>query len=286
METRASFFTASSNSSGVTSSMAMLLFGIASLCMGSCNNSDRRVKFYNENGLLVKRQFYSDSITLMKERTYLNDTLLHGYAKAFFENGQLSAYTEFDRGKKNGRETYYYRDGVIRSEGWNIHGSRDSVWSWYDSVGRVVEEGRYDLGVHCGERRKYHRGARVYLNECYCFLPTSDGLYEYHSKFDSLGNRVFEDGHGDPVIIIKSTTFPKYRAHESFVVRIYLCPCAVRSETVISLSDTKTANLVNKVVVESGEDYYWYSYRLNSKGVCNFRVEQAGLVFNEQFVVE
>ena len=53
----------------------------------SCTQSEVKSEFYNEEGLLVRRFFYPDGVTIERERTYLNDSILHGYAKDFYPNG-------------------------------------------------------------------------------------------------------------------------------------------------------------------------------------------------------
>src|SRR5689334_16972843 len=83
----------------------------------SCDKVDKRRRFINEDGLLVRRWFYPDSVTLETERTYLRDTIIHGYVKEYFENGQLYIFNEYKEGVKNGRVVNYFRNGQVRVEG-------------------------------------------------------------------------------------------------------------------------------------------------------------------------
>lgn len=254
------------------------------IILAGCKENDTRTSFYNNEGLLVKRRFYSDSVTVHTERTFLNDTTLHGYAKGFFEDGSLDSFVEFEKGAMHGRAVFYFRNGSVRIKGQNLKGKRDGVWLWYDSVGNILTKGRFDLGVQCGETIEY--GSKKHVRECYCFTPDENGVYQYNAKYDSLGNKTFEQGEGSPILIFESTTFPSYKIGDTLIVRTFLCPCAIKSEATATLSDLTTGAELDKIVIKAGQDYYRYNYKLKATGELQFKVEQSDIKVEQNIQVE
>ena len=91
----------------------ILYTGLLLLISCTIRVRDNRDRFYNEDGLLVKRIFFSDSVTIKAEATFKHDSIFHGYAKRFNQAGTLIWYCEFQNGKKNGNETTYDSLGHI-----------------------------------------------------------------------------------------------------------------------------------------------------------------------------
>lgn len=252
----------------------------------ACNQADKRKVFTNEEGLLVKRWFFPDSTTIKRERTYLNDTILHGYAKEYFPNGQLHVFKEIKEGIKHGREIDYFSNGQIKVEGTNFDGKRNGKWVWYDSLGNIKQKTRYDLGVLCGEQLNYKSsGDKTQLTECYCFVPEENGAYQYHSMYDDLGSKESEDGYGSPILIFKSTTFPNQKVGDSLIVRIFLCPCVTSKNAIVTLNDSKNGDTLDSLTLKEG-DFFTYRYKLLQKGTFEFKIMQGDSTVNQIIQVD
>jgi len=240
----------------------------------SCDKVDKRRKFINEDGLLVKRWFYPDSVNLKRERTYLNDSTIHGYAKEYFENGQLYIFKEYKEGIKNGREINYYDNGQVRVGGVNFNGHRDGLWVWYDSLGNVQKKTRYGGRVRCGQHEYFEPfNGKYYLNECYCFSPEGDGAWHYHATYDSLGNKKSEEGFWYPILVFEHDPYDQ-NLNDSLIVEIFLCPCRSTSDVTVTLLDSLTRNALDKITINGEVDFFTYRHKLKQKGILEFKVEQ------------
>ncbi|MBK9285533.1 MAG: hypothetical protein IPM51_14625 [Sphingobacteriaceae bacterium] len=63
----------------------------------------------------------------------------HGDWFSFYPNGMKWSELTFDNGLKQGKNVAYYQDGKIRYEGYYKNDIQDSVWIYYDSIGRVAD---------------------------------------------------------------------------------------------------------------------------------------------------
>ena len=81
----------------------------------------------------------------------LNGSYRHGYTIDFYENGNLSAVTQYANGKKNGMSRSYYENGLLKSEGAFINRKQHGIWNWnYPDGGSSVI--RYSNGKEISRR--------------------------------------------------------------------------------------------------------------------------------------
>lgn len=64
----------------------------------------------------------------------------HGQWMAFYENGTLWSECFYDKGKKHGASNVYYPNGKLQYKGWYKNDLRDSLWFFYDTLGKEVDK--------------------------------------------------------------------------------------------------------------------------------------------------
>lgn len=74
----------------------------------------------------------------------------HGEWMAFFENGKRWSDCFYDKGKKHGASTVYHPNGKIYYTGWYKNNLRDSLWFFYDSLGKEVDRHAFKNDVETG----------------------------------------------------------------------------------------------------------------------------------------
>lgn len=249
-----------------------------------CTQPDTRTRFYNEDSLLVIRNFYPDG-TIEKERTYRNDTLDHGYGKELYPDGTLKHYVELKNGLKDGKSIFYFQNGNVEIEGWYIEGMQDSTWTWYDSLGNIKSKRRYVYGATCGQGLTYsYNNSKTYLSHCLCYEPDSTVNLIYKARFDSLGRKIEEQGKYYPIMVF-DYSFPQLEISEVFNVELFLCPCASDLVVLLSIVDSKNNKPVDEVKVKRGQEYFNYSYKFKTKGEFKFILEQGEIRREKEFSV-
>ena len=123
----------------------------------SCNNK--------RNGNILKKEYYPNG-NLKTEITYSNDTLKNGSAISYYPNGLVW-------------QKLNYRNGAL-----------DSIYIEYFENTKVKEQGMYSNGTPMGSFFYYYKNgalkaynAKDYTGETY-----------YVIRFDSLGNKIYQDG--------------------------------------------------------------------------------------------
>jgi antitoxin component YwqK of YwqJK toxin-antitoxin module len=62
----------------------------------------------------------------------------HGHWLSFYPNGMAWSEMHYDKGKRHGPNITYYEDGKKRYEGFFKLDKKDSIWNYYDSLGKVA----------------------------------------------------------------------------------------------------------------------------------------------------
>lgn len=74
----------------------------------------------------------------------------HGEWMAFYENGIKWSDCFYDKGKKHGASTVFHPNGKIYYTGWYKNDLRDSLWLFYDSLGKEVDRHAFKNDVETG----------------------------------------------------------------------------------------------------------------------------------------
>ena len=64
----------------------------------------------------------------------------HGQWLAFYENGTLWSECFYDKGKKQGASNVFYANGKPQYKGWHKNDLRDSLWFFYDTLGKEIDK--------------------------------------------------------------------------------------------------------------------------------------------------
>jgi antitoxin component YwqK of YwqJK toxin-antitoxin module len=67
----------------------------------------------------------------------------HGQWMSFFPNGSAWSEMHYDKGLRHGPNLVYYENGKLRYTGAYKKDLRDSIWTYYDSAGKVLEKLRF-----------------------------------------------------------------------------------------------------------------------------------------------
>ena len=81
---------------------------------------------------------YSNGIT--KFTGYFRFGQRHGQWLSFYPNGLAWSEMHYDKGLRQGPNTAYYESGKIRYTGFYKNDQKDSVWTYYDTAGKVIEK--------------------------------------------------------------------------------------------------------------------------------------------------
>ncbi|MFI5142163.1 MAG: toxin-antitoxin system YwqK family antitoxin [Bacteroidia bacterium] len=79
---------------------------------------------------------YPSGIT--KYRGYYRFGLRHGQWVSFYGTGTPWSEQSYDRGKRHGPNIVYYQNSKVRYKGFFKKDNRDSVWTFYDSLGELM----------------------------------------------------------------------------------------------------------------------------------------------------
>jgi len=251
----------------------------------ACKQKDTREKFYNDQGLLVKRWFYPDK-TIKIEATYKGDTVAHGYWKSFHPSGKLKAVAEVANGKKNGKETDYYPNGTIQLIGFFKDDKKDSVWLWYDSLGRLVSKIGYVKGVRCGNVYHYFPSGKIKM--CYFYNPAGEAASKI--EYDSMGIEKSRQGDFSPIVVFVTThKNDQWKVGEEFKARVYINECSTKGEVEIQFKEAKSVKIMSSEKFSATDGVMHYSKTLDKAGDYFFNVIQDdshGLVNKTEIRVE
>lgn len=164
-------------------------FFIALIFFASCGNSLKH-KEHTDEGVLI-REYYPNK-KIKSEGIYLeDDSTKNGWYKQYYENGNKEFEGNYVKGKKNGSFINYSEDGFLESKAEYKNGLSDGKVLWYYKNGEVKSESLWRNDEEYGERKFYYFDGKI---EKYTVIDFS-GKVHYLIKWDSLGNKINEEGY-------------------------------------------------------------------------------------------
>jgi hypothetical protein len=67
----------------------------------------------------------------------------HGQWMSFYPNGEAWSEMHYDKGLRHGPNMTYYENGKLRYSGIFVKDKQDSVWTYYDSTGKMAAKVLY-----------------------------------------------------------------------------------------------------------------------------------------------
>jgi len=131
------------------------------------NKKDFRKQFHNQGGLFFKRTFYESrgkESAILTERTFKienEDTIPHGYARSYYENGQIMGEEHYLLGKKHGLERQFYSNGKIKHKGWYVNGELDSMAISYYENNQMESSVVFKKGKKIGQQVTYYPNGKI-----------------------------------------------------------------------------------------------------------------------------
>lgn len=130
---------------------------------------------------------------LQSEIHYINDTVMHGLVKYYYypnPKNVLKDEIEYQYGKKEGWNKHYRKDGTLESRTHWKNDLPDGGNYWYYEDGKSREETFWIKGQQYGSGKWYYQNGQLET-----FAVTDfDGKCSYLLKYDSLGNKIKEEG--------------------------------------------------------------------------------------------
>jgi len=74
----------------------------------------------------------------------------HGEWMAFYENGVRWSDCFYDKGKKHGASSIYHPNGKLKISGWYKQDLRDSLWLFYDTLGKEIDRHAFRNDIETG----------------------------------------------------------------------------------------------------------------------------------------
>ncbi|MBS1650546.1 MAG: hypothetical protein JSU07_00920 [Bacteroidetes bacterium] len=87
---------------------------------------------------------YPSGIT--KYRGYFRLGKRHGQWLSFYPNGNPWSEMSYDKGLREGQNITYFNNGKVRYKGFFKNDEKDSVWTFYDSLGTVIQTNKFAKG--------------------------------------------------------------------------------------------------------------------------------------------
>ena len=253
--------------------------------MTNCNHNPKDAKeirkefhYRNDTGLLVKRTYYEEldeeldkEMNILTEKTFKVkniDTVLHGYAKSFYQNGQLMGEEYYIDGVKHGVTQQFYPNGKIKHKGWFKNDKLDSIGIAYYEDGQIETKGYFRKGVKIGEQVFYYPSGKVHK---YLFNDPLGRLI-YRKEYANDGAVLNENGEQNPQLIYKGDD-AEFFPNETLQVTIY-APTPPDSEVslYINIKDKGGQDVVDsrKVPIKNGKAIY--NRELNELGQYYFKI--------------
>ena len=219
--------------------IAFFSFFILTSCNKSSENEkDTRKQFRNEEGLLVKRTFYEEEgkeTNVLTEKTFKvenGDTILHGYAKSFYRDGQLMGEEHYKNGIKHGVSQQLYSNGQIKHKGWLKKDKLDSIGLAYYEDGQIKAKGYFHKGKKIGEQLNYYKNGKL---KAYSFYnPVGESVYI--REYNENGKLTNEEGTKNTQLIYKGVD-AEFTSGDTLYVIIY-APSPPDSEVDLFISIT------------------------------------------------
>ncbi len=150
--------------------------------------------------LLVIILLYSACKSENKSST--NDT--SKLVKTYYLGGEIKSEIYYiDDTIKDGKATFYYKGGSVARKCFYKNDELDSIYIDYYSSGIIKEKGTFEKGSALGSFFYYYPNGKV---ETYNAKDYENETF-YVLKFDSLGNRLYEEG----LVISPTAVSPTYK---------------------------------------------------------------------------
>lgn len=233
---------------------------ITSCNQSSENEKDTRKHFRNEKGLLVKRTFYEEEgkeANVLTEKTFKvenGDTVLHGYAKSFYQDGQLMGEEHYKDGVKHGVSQQFYSSGQVKHRGWIKNGKLDSTGLVYYEDGQMKAKGYFHKGKKIGEQLNYHQNGKIKVYSFY--NPVGESVYI--REYNASGELTNEEGTKNTQLIYKGED-AESNTGETLNVKIYApTPPDCEVTLLVSIKDKNGQALIDKkpIAIKNGLAIY------------------------------
>ncbi|WKN32367.1 hypothetical protein PZB74_03245 [Porifericola rhodea] len=213
--------------------MKNLMIVLLALFLSRCISSEKK----NEEVTNIKRTYF-ESGKLKAEAEFNSDSLKHGFANLFYENGQKKLQTVYQNGEKNGLEIKYFNSGNIE----------------YKMT--------YHKGIPIGEMFEYYEDGQL---KYYSFYdPAGKGIYRAY--YDINGIFLKEEGVREPLNLVNTLTDFEYQIGDTLDLIVYVPnPPNFNQHIEIKIFDeTNNQRELNKMTIENGKVYF--KNILNEKG--------------------
>jgi len=152
--------------------------GIVLIALIGCKQRDNVAITRNKDGIIIS------------EIPYLKDSVTHGLAKYYYDNGDLKGEVEYFNGKREGWHRHYTVGEIVESRIHYKNDLEDGEAYWYYPNGKLKSKSRWIDGKNYGNLFVYYENGSMKAYNC----KDHFGNTLYDIRWDSLGNKIKEEG--------------------------------------------------------------------------------------------
>jgi antitoxin component YwqK of YwqJK toxin-antitoxin module len=258
----------------------IILFVLFVSCHGDHDSNFRgRNQFYDESGLLVRREFYSTeggNGSIFTERTFKDDTIPHGYARSYYVNGQLMGEEHYINGVEHGIFRRFYPNGQLEQIGRIKNGVLDSLAEMYYENGNLKLKTFWMQGKQIAEHISYFSNGEV--SEYLFYSPIGDLVYK--SVYDQNGGRLDEEGSQNTHLVCRDEDYEFFTGDTLWIEIFAPSPPDKKVVLIVNLSSSLNESFDDGQVVPIKNGFADYKVVLGQQGVFRFNA----LLTSEDFL--
>ncbi len=116
--------------------------------------------FKNDKKTGVWKSFFKTNNQLKYLKLYDILGLATGVWESYYDSGELNNVEQHLNGKKQGKQTEYFKNGNVSKTGMHIQGQANGVWMYYYDDGHLACEKTFVNGVESGVYTSYHKNGK------------------------------------------------------------------------------------------------------------------------------
>lgn len=211
------------------------------------------------------------------------DTLIDGYRKEFYENGNLKIITNYNEGIKHGVVEGFYESGNKEFEG-NFHKNKKegSFILYYDTDKPLDEKvkikEKWFAGKLIHNRYEYYANMRL---ENYSFYNLKGELY-YYEYYNEQGKIIEREGSKVPVIFC-SNNLNNFKLNDTLAILIF-SPMSPVCESSLYVKIEGFIEESQKINIGYRDDPILYKRKINKVGDFNFQIKHLDKCSSKEYI--
>ncbi len=201
---------------------------------------------YDQRGRKIREELKYPNGKTQSIIYYINDSVKHGYCQIYYENGNLKDELNYLYGKENGVRKAYFENGKLKYVYNYVNGLKDGKSYEYYNDGKKYSEGFWLKGSQYKGALFFHNNGMFKNYSC----SDNRGFF-YILEWDSLGNKIKEDGSAFSLGTFENRFKDTIRKNEDFVFDVIVIePPDIRAKLFIQKNAKDTSEI--EVIINNG----------------------------------